>query len=274
MRHLEEYPWTRDGLSRTERRLLSLLQHGAVDIWKAFVSLHDDETAFYIADGWYRDGNIRRIDHYIPFAMHYYGLIYAALAQPGDPRAERFRERARLFAQDFRHWFADDGGGLAFGRSLTYRYAMAGFWGALAIFDEAWKRLFDSPLLSTEQRAELDHAPARYAKVRADLLPQVRYGDNHVPAIIPFRANKVAYYRKVMKDPGRPIEDKAADVADTLVWAVRWKLHVRSQPGLLVTLSGIDGSGKSVQADRLRAAFETCDVRVKPIWARGGSDSR
>jgi len=50
-RHLEEYPWTRDGLSRTERRLLSLLQHGAVDIWKAFVSLHDDETAFYIADG-------------------------------------------------------------------------------------------------------------------------------------------------------------------------------------------------------------------------------
>ena len=149
-----------------------------------------------------------------------------------------------------------------------------GFWGALAIFDEAWKRLFDSPLLSTEQRAELDHAPARYAKVRADLLPQVRYGDNHVPAIIPFRANKVAYYRKVMKDPGRPIEDKAADVADTLVWAVRWKLHVRSQPGLLVTLSGIDGSGKSIQADRLRAAFETCDVRVKPIWARGASSRR
>jgi len=51
MRHLEEYPWTRDGLSRTERRLLSLLQHGPVDIWKAFVSLHEDETAFYIADG-------------------------------------------------------------------------------------------------------------------------------------------------------------------------------------------------------------------------------
>ena len=50
MRHLEEYPWTRDGLSRTERRLLSLLQQGPRDIWKAFVSMHDDETAFYIAD--------------------------------------------------------------------------------------------------------------------------------------------------------------------------------------------------------------------------------
>ncbi len=146
-----------------------------------------------------------------------------------------------------------------------------GFWGALCIFDEAWKRLFDSAMLSTEQRAEIERAPARYAKVRADLLPQVRYGENNVAAVIPFRANKVAYYRKVMRDMGRPLEHRLADVVDTLAWAVRWKLHVRSQPALLVTLSGIDGSGKSVQADRLRAAFETCDVRVRPIWARGAS---
>ena len=146
-----------------------------------------------------------------------------------------------------------------------------GFWGALCIFDEAWKRLFDSSILSEEQRAEIDRAPARYAKVRADLLPKVRYGDNNVPAIIPFRANKLAYYRKIMKDMGRPAEHKMADVTDTLIWAVRWKLHVRSQPALLVTLSGIDGSGKSMQADRLRAAFETCDVRVQSIWARGAS---
>jgi hypothetical protein len=96
----------------------------------------DEIDAFYIADGWYRDGNVRRVDHYIAFAMHYYGLIYAALAQPGDPRAARFRERARRFAQDFQHWFADDGAALPFGRSLTYRYAMAGFWGALAFAGE------------------------------------------------------------------------------------------------------------------------------------------
>ena len=51
LRHLEEYPWTRDGLSRTERRILSLLQHGPMDIWKVFPALHSDETAFYIADG-------------------------------------------------------------------------------------------------------------------------------------------------------------------------------------------------------------------------------
>ncbi|WFU50435.1 DUF2264 domain-containing protein [Sinorhizobium terangae] len=88
---------------------------------------------FYIADGWYRDGNVRRIDHYIPFAMHFYGLIYSRLVD--DDYAKRYRERALAFAQDFRHWFAQDGATLPFGRSLTYRFACAGFWSALAFAD-------------------------------------------------------------------------------------------------------------------------------------------
>ncbi|MEZ2126161.1 MULTISPECIES: DUF2264 domain-containing protein [unclassified Sinorhizobium] len=88
---------------------------------------------FYIADGWYRDGNVRRIDHYIPFAMHFYGLIYSKLVD--DDHARRYRERAALFAADFRHWFAEDGATIPFGRSLTYRFACAGFWSALAFAD-------------------------------------------------------------------------------------------------------------------------------------------
>ena len=92
--------------------------------------------AFYLGDGWYRDGNVPRVDHYIPFAMHFYGLIYAALAQSDGDRKQRFREWARLFAPNIRHWFADDGGTLAFGRSMTYRFACAGFWAALAFADE------------------------------------------------------------------------------------------------------------------------------------------
>lgn len=88
---------------------------------------------FYIGDGWYRDGNVRRVDHYIGFAMHFYGLIYARLVE--DDHAKRYRERAVSFARDFRHWFAEDGATLPFGRSLTYRFACAGFWAALAFAD-------------------------------------------------------------------------------------------------------------------------------------------
>ncbi|HCJ72982.1 MAG TPA: hypothetical protein DHW67_15760, partial [Agrobacterium sp.] len=91
---------------------------------------------FYISDGWYRDGNYRRIDHYIAFAMHFYGLIYAKLSKPDDAYAERYRQRARLFAGDFASWFDEHGGTLAFGRSMTYRFACGGFWAGLAFADE------------------------------------------------------------------------------------------------------------------------------------------
>ncbi len=91
----------------------------------------DDIDGFAMEEGWYRDGPIRSADHYIPFAFHYYGLIYAVLS--GDTaRADRFKDRAREFAGSIKHWYGKDGSALPFGRSLTYRFAHAGYWGALA----------------------------------------------------------------------------------------------------------------------------------------------
>ena len=49
-RHLEEFPWIGDGLSRTERRLLELLAPGPAGLGAIFPRMHDLETAFYIAD--------------------------------------------------------------------------------------------------------------------------------------------------------------------------------------------------------------------------------
>jgi hypothetical protein len=51
VRHLEEFPSTVDGLSRTERRLLRLAADGPVDLGTVFPRMHDGETAFYIPDG-------------------------------------------------------------------------------------------------------------------------------------------------------------------------------------------------------------------------------
>jgi hypothetical protein len=50
-RFLEEYPATRDGLSRSERRLLQLAQNGPIELLSAFPRMHDDEGAYYITDG-------------------------------------------------------------------------------------------------------------------------------------------------------------------------------------------------------------------------------
>ena len=110
---------------------LGLMHCGvAVDAEKRNAYL-DDIERFAIGNGWYRDGPIRSADHYIPFAFHFYGLIYAALSDDAK-RAERYRARAAEFARSIRHWYAPDGSALPFGRSLTYRFAHAGFWGALA----------------------------------------------------------------------------------------------------------------------------------------------
>jgi len=48
-RFLQEYPWTADGLSRTERRLLRLAESG-IELGAAFPRMHDDEDAYYVTD--------------------------------------------------------------------------------------------------------------------------------------------------------------------------------------------------------------------------------
>jgi len=91
--------------------------------------------SYTIGEGWYRDGMLRRVDHYIPFAIHLYGLVYAKLGRGDEARRQRYRDEAARFAQDFRHWFDAQGGAVPFGRSLTYRFAMGSFWGGLAFAD-------------------------------------------------------------------------------------------------------------------------------------------
>jgi hypothetical protein len=87
---------------------------------------------FYLDEGWYSDGVGGHSDYYVPFAIHYYALMYAKLMEEEEPeRAARFKERASRFALDFIHWFSPDGSALPYGRSLTYRFAQSAFWSAL-----------------------------------------------------------------------------------------------------------------------------------------------
>ena len=100
--------------------------------------------SYYQDDGWYHDGPTDHADYYVAWALHVYGLLYAA-ARDSDPElAARYRERARLFARDFQHWFDPRGAAIPFGRSLTYRFAQGSFWGALVLAGEEalpWGRI-------------------------------------------------------------------------------------------------------------------------------------
>ena len=87
--------------------------------------------SFYHSNGWYHDGLGDQADYYVPFAMHFYSLIYAKVMEKDDPENSKiFKERAAEFAKSFIYWFDEDGSALAFGRSLTYRFAQCCFFSA------------------------------------------------------------------------------------------------------------------------------------------------
>jgi hypothetical protein len=49
-RFLQEYPWTADGLSRSERRLLELASGDGIALWKAFPRMYDGERVYHATD--------------------------------------------------------------------------------------------------------------------------------------------------------------------------------------------------------------------------------
>jgi len=93
-------------------------------------------NSYYLSNGWYVDGQPNQMDYYVPFAIHFYSLIYIKVVGAEDEvYVPLFKERAVAFAQSFRTFFAKTGEAVPFGRSMTYRFAQSAFWGALAFAD-------------------------------------------------------------------------------------------------------------------------------------------
>ncbi len=90
--------------------------------------------ACYLGGGWYCDGNPGQIDYYIPFAIHFYGLIYSHFMGSLDPgQSEQLKKRSAEFFDDYCYWFGKNGTEVPFGRSLAYRFAHGAFFSAAAL---------------------------------------------------------------------------------------------------------------------------------------------
>ena len=77
----------------------------------------------YIGSGWYRDGNVNRIDFYNAWAFHYYYLIWTILDGESKPEvAARHRGRVAELARQMPYFVAGDGSAPVFGRSMIYRF--------------------------------------------------------------------------------------------------------------------------------------------------------
>jgi len=141
----------------------------------------------------------------------------------------------------------------------------------LLVLAEAEAALFGASRIPAAQIARYetilrDDEPAwqRLANIRA-------MGVNDLPLDLSYRFCKRLYYRKIASDPERDRSGKVRDVAATLIWGVKLKSGLRPQLGMVVSLSGVDGSGKTTHAEHLVAAARLCELRAKYVWGRGGS---
>jgi hypothetical protein len=91
---------------------------------RAVITAHLDQLeTMHRGGGWFEDGINQAYDHYNAYAFHFYGLMWTRLHGAHDPaRAQRWREWARLFVDDYQYFFAASGEHPAFGRSITYRF--------------------------------------------------------------------------------------------------------------------------------------------------------
>lgn len=145
-----------------------------------------------------------------------------------------------------------------------------GFYLGLHVFDRAWRGLYGEDGLPPADHDEVERFVRDGGYERSRLLRKTVYPPRY-PARVPFLTNKVYWLKKLWRDRHRPIGRKVADVWENGWWTVRSQLHVITQKPLLVTLSGCDGSGKTVQARSLEETFHTCDMRVAVLWSRGAS---
>jgi hypothetical protein len=140
----------------------------------------------YIGDGWYRDGNINRIDYYNAWAFLYYYLQWVILDGNSKPEIAKIHiERAKLFVNDLRYFIAKDGATPCFGRSMIYRFAFLApvalgqhmdileitSGEAKTLCNSVMKFFFEQPILT-----DTDHLSLGYLKPAAEILEHYSCG--------------------------------------------------------------------------------------------------
>jgi thymidylate kinase len=94
------------------------------------------------------------------------------------------------------------------------------------------------------------------------------------PIDLPFRVSfpfsKLLYYGKILRDEHRPGQKRLSNLCKTLAWGLRQKSGIRPQPGMLVSLSGLDGVGKTTNAEALANALAVSEIACRLVWSRRG----
>ncbi|MDP2675114.1 MAG: nucleotidyltransferase family protein [Dehalococcoidia bacterium] len=97
-----------------------------------------------------------------------------------------------------------------------------------------------------------------------------RRGTTALPFRVSFAFSKALYYQKVLRDQhDRPLR-RLSNLLHTFAWGFKQKSGFRPQPGELVSLGGLDGSGKTSHAEALSEALTVSGIAHRVVWSRRG----
>lgn len=131
--------------------------------------------------------------------------------------------------------------------------------------------LFGDALIPSLVRQHLGRIVARDRRAASRLATIRALPDFELPLDLSYRFCKWLYYRKIWADPQRTAAEKRFDTVMTLLVGIKLKSGIRPQPGMTITLSGPDGSGKTAHAEALRNAIAIVGLKSRYVWSRGGS---
>ena len=118
---------------------------------------------------------------------------------------------------------------------------------------------------------QIDEAWLRLGRARRRSVARLLAKPYSMPFPIGFIFSKRLFVQKILADRSEAPRDRLRDLFLHFTTGTRLKLGLRSQPGFLVAVSGVDGAGKTTQARSLLRALDRCEIRTKYIWSRPGS---
>ncbi len=98
-----------------------------------------------------------------------------------------------------------------------------------------------------------------------------------LPFQLPKMFGKYLHFVKTMKDkttiPSEKIKESYAVLHASIfvVLFYKFNINIRYQPSMLISISGVDGSGKSTYAENINNTFDFCELKKRYVWSRVGS---
>jgi thymidylate kinase len=152
-----------------------------------------------------------------------------------------------------------------------------GLYFGLLVQSHVEKKLLGRSSISDDQLQMMRAALPLWMRTYLDKIIHAR------PITLPFRLPKIygkfLHIDKTLKDhtitPARKICEsaKVAYASAVVVLLYRFGLNIRYQPAMLISISGVDGSGKSTCARQLYDILDFCQIRTRIVWSRVGSSN-